>query len=149
MYIIQFQAAILYMLGVLGFAFIKIASIKKEFPNEAAEIKVFRTYWTREWPSFGLSTIGLFVWVLLIPEFLGREILHYEVKNLYRFISVGIGVGNQAFWLALFGASKAAASKLHMEKRVEDAKETGKQEGVTETLSKIAPADAAAIQNQQ
>lgn len=139
MLMIQFWAGVLYLLGALGFAFIKLGSIKKQYPNEAAELKVFRKYWIDEWPSFGLTTVGLFVWVLVVPELLGREIMHYEVSTLFKAISVVVGIGNQGLWLALFGVSKIAAEKLHMEKK----REEGKQEGRDETLSKLG--DAAPI----
>jgi hypothetical protein len=131
----QFWAGVLYLLGMIVLALIKMLDIKKQYPNEAAEIKVFKTYWIKEWLAFLISTVCLFIYVLILPEILGKTILNHRVSLFVKGFSALVGLGSQAFALAFFGVTKAIATKISFDK----VREEGKQEGRDETLSKVGP----------
>lgn len=96
-------ATLCFLAGVLLYSTVNLYYLKKQFPDEAQELKLISIYWTKQWVSFAVSIALLFVYLLVFPEFVGKTIYKVEFQSWFRAISAAVGLGSQWIAIALFG----------------------------------------------
>lgn len=108
-------ATVCFLAGVLLYCGVTIYNIRRDFPDESSEMKIFRTFWTREWASLLLSGCLLLIYLVILPDIIGRTFYKVEFSTWHRVISTGIGLGSQWIALAAFGRTKKLVTEKFKE----------------------------------